>query len=102
MWRPALGLCVCAVAWSCAPRQVELGFWIEPQAFQSPRIGEPITTAEYDAIERTARDEITKAFADYDVVVSDNRNARFRVVVEPSLKDWRMRRRSTTYAGESR
>ena len=95
-----VSLCVALAA--CERRPVELGFWIEPQAFQSPRIGEPITAAEYETIDKMAREEITRAFAEFDVRLSDNRNARFRVAVKPELKDWRMLRRSATYAGESR
>jgi hypothetical protein len=87
---------------ACERRPVELGFWIEPQTFQSPRIGEPITAAEYATIDAVARAEIGWAFAGYDVVLSDRRTARFRVAVKPALKDWRMLRRSATYAGESR
>lgn len=87
---------------ACAPRPVELGFWMEAQAYQSPRIGEPITATEYAAIDRIARDEISTAFEGYDVTVTANRNARFRVVVTPTLTDRRMLRRRSTYAGESR
>jgi hypothetical protein len=96
----SLGLLV-AVG-SCAPRPVELGFWLEPQSYQSPRIGDPITSTEYAIIDRVARAEITEAFKDYDLAVTSNRNARFKVRVAPELKDMRYLRRSGTYAGESR
>jgi hypothetical protein len=99
-----LSLCLCASAAlsSCAPSHVELGFWIEPQSYQSPRIGEPISGTEFGPIDRVARAEIEQAFAAFDVTVSSNREARYRVSVVPELKDWRMLRRSNTYAGESR
>ena len=86
---------------ACPPRPVELGFWMEPETYQSPRIGDPITATEYATIDRIARDEIMKAFARFDVTVTTNHDARFRVVVTPQLKDYRMQR-SATYAGESR
>jgi len=97
----ALGLSVSAAS-SCAPRPVELGFWIEPQSYQSPRIGDPITPVEYATIDRVAREEIARAFARYDVTISSNQNARFKVVVLQQLRDQRMLRRQSTYAGESR
>jgi hypothetical protein len=98
-----LALCLCvSAASSCAPRPVELGFWIEPQSYQSPRIGDPITPVEYATIERVAREEIAKAFAAYDVTISSNQNARYKVVVLQQLRDQRMLRRQSTYAGESR
>lgn len=100
MWRVVF--CACLIATACTPRPVELGFWMDPQSFQSPRIGEPVTEVEYITIDRVARAEIAAAFALYDVTVSANRNARFRVVVVSQLSDMRMLRRSATYAGESR
>lgn len=87
---------------SCAPSRVELGFWMEPQTFQSARIGGPITADEYLVIDRTAREELAAAFAPFDLALSGNRNARFRVVVVPEIRDMRLLRRSGTYAGESR
>jgi hypothetical protein len=86
---------------SCASRAVELGFWIEPVTFASPRIGDPITGDEFQMLDRIARAEITNAFKDFDVTVTANRDARYKVAVTPQLKDWRLRR-SGTYAGESR
>ena len=86
----------------CDPRPVALGFWMEPQTYQSPRIGDPITTDEYAVIDAIARAEITKAFERFDVTLTTNQSARYRVVVAPQLKDHRMLRRSSTYAGESR
>jgi hypothetical protein len=91
--------CICAMA--CGPRPVELGFWLEPLSYASPRIGEPMSQAEYAIIEKVARAEIAKAFEDFDVTVSANRDARYRVVVLPLLKDNRLLRPGT-YAGESR
>ena len=94
------GLCVCLAA--CGPRAVELGFWIEPVTFASPRIGEPITAAELATIDTVARAEIAAAFKRFDVTLTANRNARYRVAVLPALRNNGLRRRSGTYAGESR
>ena len=95
-----LGCCISVIA--CGPRPVELGFWLEPLSFESPRIGEPISQAEYAVIEKVARAEIAAAFEDFDVTVTANRQARYRVIVVPHLRDNRLLRRSGTYAGESR
>ena len=60
-----------------------------------------MSQAEYAVIDKVARAEIAKAFEDFDVTVTANRDARYRVVVVPHLKDNRLLRRGT-YAGESR
>src|SRR5262245_4603732 len=96
----ALGACVALTA--CSPRPVELGFWIEPVSYQSPRIGDPITGTEFTTVDRIAREEIAAAFRDYEVTVTSNRSAHFKVAVMPQLKDMRYLKRSGTYAGESR
>ena len=94
-------LCLCVSVASCSPRAAELGFWIEPVSYQSPRIGDPINAVELATIDRIARLEIATAFKDYDVTVTTNRNARFKVAVVAELKDQRLRR-SGVNAGESR
>jgi hypothetical protein len=97
-----LALCFGAfAASSCSPRPVELGFWIERVPFQSPRIGDPITSVEFGTIDRVARAEIANAFADYDVTITSNHEARFKVVVLKELRDQRLTR-SGANAGESR
>jgi hypothetical protein len=97
----SLCLCVSVAAFSCAPSHVELGFWIEPQSYQSPRIGDPITPAEFAIIDKVARDEMAKAFAPFDVSVTANHSARYKVAVLQRLRDERLIR-GGTYAGESR
>jgi hypothetical protein len=86
---------------SCGPRPVELGFWLERVSFSSPRIGGSLSTNDLKTIDAIARSEIEHAFERFDVTVTTNRNARYRVTVLPELKDNRLRR-SGTYAGESR
>jgi hypothetical protein len=92
---------ICILAIACGPRAVELGFWFEPVSFASPRIGE-LSQDEYEIVDKAARAEIATAFERLDVTVSSNRNARYRVIVVPHLRDNRLVRRSGTYAGESR
>lgn len=96
----AASLCV-ALTTACAPRPVELGFWMSPISYEPQRLGRPITPAEYLTIDQTARIEIANAFRDFDVTVTANRNARFKVEVVPTLTDHRLIR-GGTYAGESR
>jgi hypothetical protein len=96
----AVSLCV-SLAIACGPRPVELGFWMAPISYQPVRIGEAITPAEYTTIDQTARLEIVNAFRDFEVTVTANRSARFKVEVVPSLADQRLIR-SGTHAGESR
>jgi hypothetical protein len=85
----------------CERRPVELGFWLEPVAYASSRLGDPVTPAELATIESIAREEIQKAFDGFDVMVSDNRQARHSVRVVPALKDQRLRR-DADVAGASR
>ena len=96
-WLVALCLGLSA---GCSRATIELGFWMEPLSYQSPRIGDPISADEFATIDAIARAEIRNAFADYGIRVSANHDARFRVHVVPILKDERMRR-DWTNAGES-
>ena len=102
MWTRFVAASLCAALTTCAPRPVELGFWMVPLSYQSPRIGEAITPQEFLTIDGVARGEIRNAFEDYDVTVTTNRNARFKVEVVSTLRDWRLAARRGTYAGESR
>ena len=81
---------------------MELGFWIEPVSYASPRLGDPISAAELAAIEAIARAEIATAFEGFDVVLSGNRQARYHVRVVQRLLDQRFRTREVSIAGASR
>ena len=85
----------------CGPRPVELGFWLEPVSFASPRIGAPISTDELKTIEAAARSEIVHAFREFDATVTSNRSARHKVRVVQRLSDTRLVRQMDV-AGESR
>lgn len=89
------------LAAACGPRAVEVGFWFEPVTFASPRLGAPISAGELAAIETLARAEIVKAFQDFDVTLTGNRHARFKVAVLQRLRDERMLRQADV-AGQSR
>lgn len=97
----AVAASLCFFLASCAPRPVELGFWLETVSFSSPRIGGSLSTADLTDIDAIARVEIAQAFQQFDVTLTSNRNARYRVVVLPRLRDNRLLRPGT-YAGESR
>ena len=75
---------------------------MERVSFSSPRIGVSLSTDDLKTIDAIARLEIEKAFERFDVTVTANRNARYRVIVLPELKDNRLLRRSGNVAGESR
>lgn len=71
-------------------------------SYASPRLGDPISSAELHTIEAIARAEIATAFDRFDVVLSDNRHARYHVRVVQRLVDQRFRHREMSVAGESR
>lgn len=102
MWSRCAAVSVCAVVAACTARPVELGFWLTRLSYQSTRIGEPLTQPEFATIDRVARAEIAEAFRDYDVAITANRNARFKVEVVPELKDWGKTASMGNLAGQSR
>jgi hypothetical protein len=62
------------------------GFSFEQNEFGLPaditaRLAGPLTREEVDAIERTSREELQRAFADFHLPISDDRNAFWRVRV---------------------
>jgi len=87
---------------ACTRGPIELGFWIEPVSYASPRLGDPITGTELATIETVARAELATAFERFDVVLSANRQARYHVRVVQRLLDQRFRSREVSVAGESR
>ena len=97
----ACSVCISATV-ACTRGPIELGFWIEPVSYASPRLGDPISGTELAAIEAMARAEIATAFERFDVVVSDNRQARYHVRVVQQLREERFRRREANVAGASR
>ena len=102
MWTRCAAVSVCALLAACGPRPVELGFWLAPLSYQSPRIGEPVTQSEFAIIDAAARAEIAEAFKDFAVTITTSRNARFKVEVVRQLKDWGRSSSMGNWAGQSR
>lgn len=99
--KPVLILGVAFWVTACSDGPVELGFWMEPVSYASPRLGDPISPQELTTIEAVAREQLIAAFEGFDVMVSDNRRARYRVRVVQRLREERFRREANV-AGESR
>ena len=99
--RVASSILIVAATAACSRGPVELGFWIEPVSYSSPRLGEPISKAELATIELIARHEIRKAFVPFGALVTGNRKARFVVRVVTSIKDEQLKRTGDV-AGASR
>ena len=74
-----------------AGRPRDAGFWFEPVTFESSALGGPITAQDLDTIASIARSEVVRAFAGLPVVVSDGRDATYRVRVVQGLTDPRFR-----------
>ena len=91
----------CGLSDLWSPRSLHAGFWFEPVAYHSTRLGGAITGADLHTIASVARSEISQAFEGLNVTVSDRREARYRVRVVQELRDQRMRR-FTWVAGASR
>jgi hypothetical protein len=90
--RAASLLIATAIAASCgAGRPVEAGFWFEKVTFRSAVLGGKVTARDLDVIERVARAELTTAFAGLPIVISDRRDATFRVRVIQEVRDQRIR-----------
>jgi hypothetical protein len=80
---------------------VDAGFWFEEVAFDSTRLGSPLTTAEIATIESVARAELREAFRGLAISISERRDARYRLAVVQEVRDLRFRR-PVGVAGQSR
>ena len=85
----------------CDRGPATLGFWFDDVSFESPVLGGRLTPADLQVIERVARAELDAAFHGLNVVLSNNRHARYRVQVVQDVADNRLSRKSSV-AGESR
>jgi len=85
------------VSWTLAERAqpvvVEAGFWFEPVAFRSARLGGALTADDRATIEDVARGELSRAFADLPIRFSARREATYRIRVVQAVHDPRMRGR---------
>lgn len=80
------GLVFGALQWSASTSTVAAGFWFEDFPVDLPddattRLGGPLTPDDIDTIKRISREEIERAFAGLRIVVSDSREAFWRVRV---------------------
>jgi len=82
-------------------RSAIVGFWFEPVTYRSSRFGGPLRAAELKNIEAIARAEITRALKGLRIVLSERRDARYRVRVVQQLRDPRFRG-DVSVAGSSR
>jgi hypothetical protein len=83
------------------PVSIEAGIWFEPVAFESNRLGSPLTAAEIATIEFVARGELRDAFRGLPVSISRRRDARYTLRVVQEVRDLRFRR-PVGVAGQSR
>jgi len=81
---------------------IAVGFWFEPVTFESEWLGGALTAGDLAAIEDGARVEIAEAFRGYPLLLSDRRDARYRVAVVPQVLIQRRGRAGYAAAGESR
>lgn len=95
-----LALAVLAVACDRPGNGVTVGFWFEPTSYTSAVIG-AITPHDLVIIEQVARSELRSAFDDLHIVVSNRRDARYRVAVTEVVRDGPMKRQMSV-AGASR
>jgi hypothetical protein len=75
---------------ACAPRRQTAGFWFADGALALPdaiasQLGGPLSDAEAESIEATARAEIARAFSALDIAFKDSHEAFWRVAVMRSL-----------------
>jgi hypothetical protein len=92
---------VSVLAWQSRSNVVTLGFWFDEEVsfelHDPARIGGPLTPAERARIEEIAREEIARAFAEFNVVVTERRDAFYRVVV----RQWLTANRRYAASGQS-
>src|SRR5215207_4665293 len=86
-----------AVSWTLAeraqPAVVEAGFWFDPVAFRSARLGGAMSDADRTVIEDVARAEVSLAFDGLPIRFSARRDATYRIRVVQAVYDPRMRGR---------
>jgi len=83
------------------PASIEAGIWFEPVAFDSNRLGSPLTAAEIATVESVARAELRDAFRGLSISITKRRDARYTLRVVQEVRDLRFRR-PVGVAGQSR
>ena len=83
------------------PASIEAGLWFDGVAFESSRLGSPLTAGEITTIESVAREELRQAFRGLPISISDRRDARYTLRVVQEVLDLRFKR-PVGVAGQSR
>ncbi len=88
------------------PRPVTIGFWFDPISSSTTdtlpeKFGSGITGPDMDVVESVAREEVSIAFRDFPVSMTDSRRATYRVRVVENLRH-PMSPRMPPPSGESR
>jgi hypothetical protein len=100
------GVALLALAVGSRQHLITAAFWFDSVAFDesepmAERLGGPITDAEMQTIETTAREEITRAYDGLRLAFADRRDATYRVRVVQRLRN-PMAPRGPASSGESR
>jgi hypothetical protein len=102
--RAGLSIWACAVGAACdwpGQRTASAGLYFEDVSFAAQVLGGSLEPQHLATIESVARAELVRAFSGLRIVVSDRRDARYRVAVVQQLRDERFRA-ETFVAGASR
>jgi hypothetical protein len=82
-------------------RGIDVGFWFDQVAYESPRLGGVLTAHDLETIRSASGTEVKRAFAGLRLDLSERRDAMFRVRVAQQVRDPRFRR-AVGVSGESR
>lgn len=96
---PFLLLVLSQAVAGCAPRIADAGFWFEEVSYEAPGLGR-LTPEDLKVIEDIARAELNEAFSGMRFVLSQQRDATYKVRVVQRLLDDRFRRH-VEVAGQS-
>ena len=84
-----------------AGRPLDAGFWFESVTYDSSALGGAVTAEDLGTISAIARSEVTRAFAEWPVAISDRRDATYQVRVVEGLTN-PMFNSDVEIAGQSR
>lgn len=93
-------LAVLCAGCNASTRSVTAGFWFEPTSYKSAAIG-TMTADDLVTIDAIARSELRDAFRGLNIVLSDRRDAPYRISVIQDIRDDRLKRQMSV-AGASR
>lgn len=92
--------------WRASSATIAAGFWYEEFTFTLPeedtgRLGGPLTPAEIDSIKQTSRAELERAFSGLRIVVTEQRDAFWRVRVLREIRPGGITRTFFPRSGEA-